>query len=240
LYLTPVGIAFVIALGLAIHGMPHRTHDAHTLHRALPEQERQKRWTGVWLLYAGNVLRFGVDVCLIQLIIRWTELMAIDRSSGGVLSSAVRIEASQLNGPLQAAKQVGMGLGGVALGWLFHVRHERALLVLMPVLGAVTIAILPYTSGATALVVCAIAGVGYGAVVPMTISMAQRLIPHRTSLASGLMMGGAWAVSSVGSPISQWLGENYGLERAFLAVAIALLLASVLGFFIPRAAERIG
>lgn len=238
LYLTPVGIAFVIALGLAIHGMPHRTHDAHTLHRALPKQERRKRWTGVWLLYAGNVLRFGVDVCLIQLIIRWTELMAIDRSVGGALTDAVRIDASQLNGPLQAAKQIGMGLGGVALGWWFHVRHERALLVAMPLLGAATVALLPYTAGWTALLVCAIAGIGYGAVVPMTISMAQRLIPHRTSLASGLMMGGAWAVASVGSPISQWLAESYGLERAFLVVAISLLLASVLGLFIPRAAER--
>jgi len=240
LYLTPVGIAFVIALGLAIHGMPHRTHDAHSVHRALPEAERRKRWTGVWLLYAGNVLRFGVDVCLIQLIIRWTELMALDRSTGGVLTDAVRIDASQLNGPLQAAKQVGMGLGGVALGWWFHVRHERALLVLMPLVGAVMVAALPYTDGAMALTMCALAGLGYGAVVPMTISMAQRLIPHRTSLASGLMMGGAWAVASVGSPISQWLSERFGLETAFLAVALSLLLASLIGLMIPKAAERAG
>jgi len=239
LYLTPVGIAFVIALGLAIHGMPHRTHDAHTVHRALPEAERRKRWTGVWLLYAGNVLRFGVDVCLIQLIIRWTELMALDRSTGGVFTDAVRIDASQLNGPLQAAKQVGMGLGGVALGWWFHVRHERALLVVMPLVGAAMVAALPYTGGAMALVVCALAGLGYGAVVPMTISMAQRLIPHRTSLASGLMMGGAWAVASVGSPISQRLSERFGLETAFLAVAVSLLFASLIGLLIPKAAERV-
>ncbi len=239
LYLTPVGIAFVIALGLAIHGMPHRTHDAHTVHRALPEAERRKRWTGVWLLYAGNVLRFGVDVCLIQLIIRWTELMALDRSTGGVFTDAVRIDASQLNGPLQAAKQVGMGLGGVALGWWFHVRHERALLVVMPLVGAAMVAALPYTGSAMALVVCALAGLGYGAVVPMTISMAQRLIPHRTSLASGLMMGGAWAVASVGSPISQRLSERFGLETAFLAVAVSLLFASLIGLLIPKAAERV-
>ncbi len=239
LYLTPVGIAFVIALGLAIHGMPHRTHDAHTVHRALPEAERRKRWTGVWLLYAGNVLRFGVDVCLIQLIIRWTELMALDRSTGGVFTDAVRIDASQLNGPLQAAKQVGMGLGGVALGWWSHVRHERALLVVMPLVGAAMVAALPYTGGAMALVVCALAGLGYGAVVPMTISMAQRLIPHRTSLASGLMMGGAWAVASVGSPISQRLSERFGLETAFLAVAVSLLFASLIGLLIPKAAERV-
>ncbi len=238
LYLSPVGLVFVVALGLAIHGMPHRTHDAHSRHRERSIDERRMRWAGVWLLYAGNILRFGVDVCLIQLIIRWTELMAVNRSAGGVLSEAVRIDASQLNGPLQAAKQVGMGLGGVALGWLFRVRHERALLVALPILGAAMVALLPYSNGSVALVVCALAGVGYGAVVPMTISMAQRLIPHRTSLASGLMMGGAWAVAAVGSPIAQWMSDRFGLDRAFLVVALSLVLASGLGAMVPRAAEH--
>lgn len=239
LYLTPVGIMFVIVLGLSIHGIPHRTHDAHARHRELPELERRKRWAGVWLLYAGNVLRFGVDVCLIQLIIRWTEVMAMERSAGGILSDAVRIDASQINGPLQAAKQLGMGLGGVALGWWFHVKHERALLIAMPLFGAVMVAMLPYSNGWPALAVCTLAGIGYGAVVPMTISMAQRLIPHRTSLASGLMMGGAWAVASVGSPISQELAARFGLKRAFLVVAVSLVFTSALGLFVPRAAERL-
>lgn len=237
-YLIPIGLAFVAALGLAIHGSAHRTHDAHARHRELPARERRRRWAGVWVLYAGNVLRFAADVCLIQLIIRWSEVIAVDRAPVDELTEGVRIQASQINGPLQAAKQVGMGLGGVALGWLFHVRHERALLMVTPLIGAALIAALPHTSGAVALIVCAAAGVGYGAVVPLTISMAQRLIPHRTSLASGLMMGGAWAVASVGSPIAQWLGETYGLARAFGAVAVMLCGASVLGLLVPRAAER--
>ncbi len=238
LYLTPLGMVFVIALGMAIHGASHRTDDAATLHRELPEHERRKRWVGVGLLYAGNVLRFGADVCLIQLIIRWTELLALRGSGGDELTELLRIDAAKLNGPLQAAKQVGMGLGGVALGWWFHARHERALLIVTPILGAAMVALLPHTGGWGALAVCALAGLGYGAVVPLTISMAQRLIPHRTSLASGLMMGGAWAVASVGAPLSQWLGKTYGMERTFLVVAMGLLLASVLGMFVPRAAER--
>jgi MFS family permease len=239
-YLIPVGLVFVGALAVATHGVAHRTMDAHALHRGLPARERSRRWAGVWALYAGNVLRFAADVCLIQLIVRWSEVIAVGRAPVDELTEAVRIQASQINGPLQAAKQVGMGLGGVALGWLFHVRHERALLVVTPLLGAAMIAALPSTHGWAALVVCAAAGVGYGAVVPLTISMAQRLIPHRTSLASGLMMGGAWAVASVGSPIAQRLADAYGLERAFLVVAVVLCLASVLGLLVPRLAERGG
>lgn len=239
-YLIPVGLVFVGALAVATHGVAHRTMDAHALHRGLPARERSRRWAGVWALYAGNVLRFAADVCLIQLIVRWSEVIAVGRAPVDELTEAVRIQASQINGPLQAAKQVGMGLGGVALGWLFHVRHERALLVVTPLLGAAMIAALPSTHGWATLVVCAAAGVGYGAVVPLTISMAQRLIPHRTSLASGLMMGGAWAVASVGSPIAQRLADAYGLERAFLVVAVVLCLASVLGLLVPRLAERGG
>jgi FSR family fosmidomycin resistance protein-like MFS transporter len=236
-YLVPMGLVFVVALGLAIHGMPHRTHDAHERHRELPEHERKKRWTGVWLLYAGNVLRFGIDICLIQLIIRWAEQIALRNDGGSVLTDAIRIDAAQITGPLQSAKQVGMGLGGVALGWWFHVRHERALLIWLPLFGAVMVMILPFTNGVLALVVCAAAGLGYGAVVPMTISMAQRLIPHRTGLASGLMMGGAWALASVGSPISERLSEQFGLRFAFVAVGASLLLASAIGIFVPRSAE---
>ncbi len=238
IYLVPLGLVFVVALGLAIHGIPHRTHDAHARHRELPEDERARRWSGVWILYAGNVLRFAVDVCLIQLIIRWAEQIAMDHAGAATLTEAVRLESSQLNGPLQAAKQVGMGIGGVALGWWVHVRHERTLLIVSPVLGAAAIAALPYTGGWAALMVCAVAGLGYGAVVPMTISMAQRLIPHRTSLASGLMMGGAWAVASVGSPASQWVAERVGIDRAFWAVAAITLLTGVLGLLVPAEAER--
>jgi MFS transporter, FSR family, fosmidomycin resistance protein len=231
-WLAIPGIVFVGFLAAAIHSVPHRHHAAAVEHRELPREERRSRWSAVWLLYAGNVLRFMVDTCVITLIVRWTEQQALSRVGAAVLDEAVRADASRLNGPLQAAKQVGMGVGGLALGFFLARRHEKAALIVIPLFGAVAVALLPRTGGMgggwTALLVCTLAGVGYAAVMPITISLAQRLLPHRTSLASSLMMGGAWSVAALGPPLAQWMHDRFGLETAFVVTGGFLVVAAAL------------
>src|SRR5262249_55801358 len=106
-------------------------------------------------------------------------------------------------------------------------KHEKLLLIVVPLLGAAAIALFSL-SGAVwvAFSLSIIAGVGYQGVVPITITMAQRLGPPRTSLASGLRPGGAWTVAAAGPPLAQWLCNTMGLSAAFEWVA-GLLLASV-------------
>ena len=135
------GLVCVALLAWAIHSVPHRDHGAHRLHAELPAQQRRQRWRAVWLLYAGNVLRFMVDMCLIQLIIRWTEWQAMRAAGTEVLTAAIRADASHLNGPLQAAKQVGMGAGGIAMGFLLRPRHEKRVLIWVPIAGAAVVRI---------------------------------------------------------------------------------------------------
>ncbi len=207
--IVPV-LAVAGLLAWAIHGVPHRTRGAASDHAALSPRERGARWASVWILYVGNVLRFMVDMMLIQLIIPWTELKARQShglSAGAALTDALRADASQMSGPLQAAKQVGMGVGGLLIGLYLSRRHERGMLIGVPLVGAVFLALLPHTGewtrlgdtgGMLALLLCMLAGVGYAGVMPTTIALAQRLLPHRTSLASGLMMGGAWEVAELG------------------------------------------
>ena len=83
-------------------------------------------------------------------------------------------------------------------------------------------------------VLCALAGLGYGGVIPTTLSMAQRMLPHRTGLASGMMLGGAWSIASAGPPLVQWLYGSYGLRGAFLVTAGLLALSAVMGAMLPR------
>ena len=64
--------------------------------------------------------------------------------------------------------------------------------------------------------------------------MAQRLLPHRTSLASGLMLGGAWFFASLGPLLVQWLYTNYGLRTSFAIVAVMLFASGMIGFFLPK------
>ena len=239
------GLCSVGLLAWAIHSVPHRHHDAAQEHASLEPAERRARWHAVWILYAANVLRFMTDLCLIQLIIRWTEQTVLTRAGASELTAALRTDAIHINGPMQAAKQLGMGVGGVVLGFMFTHKHEKPILLWVPLVGAIFIVLMPIAPADSwiALALCAIAGIGYAGVIPITISLAQRLLPHRTSLASGLMLGGSWAVSSIGSPLVQMLYNRVGLQWSFVAVAGLLVVASFLalgisGHLIERVSKK--
>lgn len=215
--------------------------------------ERAARWRVVWVLYAGNVARFLVNNALVYLFIDWAlEHTAARRGLAlSQLDDAARrslgLAASGLNGWAQASMQVGMGGPALLLGWWLTHRRERAALLLIPVVGAAAVASAPALQGLAAgqgmgwltvpgmLLVAVGAGLGFGAVMPATISLAQRLLPHRTGLASGLMMGGAWGLGSTGPLLARSLQHTLGNTPAWLIVAGVLLLSGCLAWLIPPA-----
>jgi hypothetical protein len=67
----------------------------------------------------------------------------------------------------------------------------------------------------------------------VTLSMAQRLLPHRTGLASGLMLGGAWVWGALGPFAASGLREGLGLGGAFVAVGGLLLAAGLVAGVLP-------
>ena len=231
------GLLTCIGLAWAIHGVPHRHATARDEHRALPADVRRRRWVDIGLLYASNVVRFVVNMMLVQLLIRWSEARVLADHAAGALTPDLRHEASEINGPLQAAMSIGMLIAGVVVGLIVKPRMEKPLLVWMPAAGAACIAAFPFVTSLDgplggvpmAFVFSVLGGIGYAGVVPITISMAQRLLPHRTSLASGLIMGGAWAIAAIGPALAQQLYLRAGLTWSFVAVGAVLLVAVVLG-----------
>ena len=237
-WLTIPGLIAAVVLALAVRGVTHRHHGARDAHSALDAGLRRARWNAVWLLYAANILRFTVNMALVQLVIRWTEHAALERTGTETLDSASRTLASTINGPLQAAMQVGMGVAGLAFGALIRPKGEKTVLIIVPALGAVCIAAFPYLAdsqgrGMLPFFLTVLGGIGYAGVAPITISLAQRLLPHRTSLASALMMGGAWAWAAGGPPLAQAFMGWFGLSGAFVATGAMLLLASLLALPLP-------
>jgi FSR family fosmidomycin resistance protein-like MFS transporter len=233
------GLLSVVLLAWATHPVAHRHQDAHASHASLDPAERSRRWYAVGVLYFVNVLRFTVDLAVITLVIRWSEALTLERAATDTLTEQLRTQAATLNGPLQAAKQIGMGVGGLAIGWFMRPRFEKPMMICVPLLGAAMIALMPHSATWTlAFLVTVVAGLGYGGMVPATIALAQRLLPHRTGLASGLMMGGAWAVGSAGAPLAEFLHRGLGLNGAFLCVAGLAVLSGLLAFAVPRSAIR--
>lgn len=239
-WFIPPGLVFTGVLFWAIHTIHHRAHDAHERHGSLPDKERKRRWGAVWLLYVGNIVRFTSNNALIYLLVRFTELHAARVAKEGTTADALGTLASEYNGPIQAAQQLGMGGFGLVLGATLTPRLEKPMLVGMPVLGAIAIAAVPWAADAPAefsywiaLGLSVLAGMGFGSMIPVTMGIAQRLLPHRTSLASGLMLGGAWCFAFVGPITVERLEEAFSLRAGHMATAGFLLLASVTAALLP-------
>jgi len=269
-YLIPIGLACALLLALAIHSVGHRDTGAHAHHVSWDARERRARWGAVGVLYGANVIRFSVNMALVYLFTEWASDFVLNRSAGDSMTEQLGIRASQINGRLQASMQVGMGGGGVALGFLLAPRFEKGAFVVLPILGAAMIASIPTIGDASPALApwivmgaAALAGTGFGAIIPISMSLAQRLLPHRTGLASGMMLGGAWMLAFMGPTLAELiqngiaekparpglltetvamlprsLGEpieqGLGLDAAMYAAAGALACAGVLSLVLPH------
>ncbi len=233
--IAPALIAAVVVY-FAIARVEHGHGHARDSHRALPARERSARWGAIVLLYLGNATRFIVNMMMVHLLIRWALTRELTLSGEAVPSEAVRDAASQVNGWLQASMQVGMAVGGLLSAFVITPRLEKRALVLVPLLGAVAIMFVPSTGVLVpAMLLSIVAGLGFGGVLPVTMSLAQRLLPHRTSLATGLMLGGAWSVAAIGPTLAQWLIDGVGQQGAFNATARLLAASALLSLLLPGA-----
>lgn len=227
------GMAMTALAGMVMLSSPQRHADAHQNHAAKSADERRESWVAVGVLYAGNVLRFLVNMMLVQLLVRWSEMQALRRSGTPELDPISRTLAAQINGPMQAAMQIGMGITGLLLGALIARRWEKPVLIGAPIAGAAAIAAFPFAPASSAFMLAIFAGAAYAGVVPITLSMAQRLLPHRTGLASGLMLGGAWSLAALGPPLAQHLLDAHGERSAFLISAALLGVSGLLSCRLP-------
>lgn len=269
-WFIPIGLICALFLALAIHKVGHRHKNATDHHVSWDRSERRQRWFAVWVLYITNMLRFSVNMALVYLLVEWTGQVVLQQSGATIMTQELGLKASQLNGILQASMQVGMGGVGIILGFKLAARYEKLAFVVLPLLGSIAVFMIPRAEliadnaqVPVAIIATILTGVGFGAVIPVSISLAQRLLPHRTSLASGLMLGGAWMLAFVGplfaeliqkgftnkpgtpgfviravealpGSISGPLMDGMGLNAGFTVTAIVLFFAGLIALFLPQ------
>ncbi len=236
--LIPPVIVVACILHALIRGIPHRTvsnvaaMDDHGF--AIPVRED---WRTVALLYAAAATRFTVNLALLFLYARWMERWVALHHTGMASADVARLAAPGV-GNLIAFTMAGMAAGGLTAGTLISAGREKWPLVLSPILFAPAIACFPYADAAVVNVLAFFAGAGFAAMVPVTLVVAQRLLPSRTSLASGLMLGGAWSVAMLGPVLAERLIRVASLEFAFLVTAALLALSGVI--LLPVKSASIG
>ncbi|MCA9297573.1 MAG: MFS transporter, partial [Phycisphaerales bacterium] len=234
------GLVCVAILTWAIRSVPHRAHDSHARHVAMDASERRARWRGLGVVYLGNIIRFTVNMALVSLFIDWADGHVLSREGVTEMTSALSVHSSKLNGILQGSMQVGMGAFGIMLGVMLSHRTERRAMIVVPFLGAGAIMLVPLIGlgsawGPTMAVGCAIlAGAGFGGVIPISISMAQRLVPHHATLATGIVLGGGWVVAASGPALAGIGVAHVGLGTTFVLSGIALSFSGIVSWWLPR------
>ncbi|MBL8208690.1 MAG: hypothetical protein JNM09_30950, partial [Blastocatellia bacterium] len=69
---------------------------------------------------------------------------------------------------------------------------------------------------------------------PISVVMAQRLVPGGASTVSALVMGFAWGLGALLTPVTGKLGEGLGLTKALLIVALWPLASAFLFWRFPK------
>lgn len=244
-WLIPLGLLTAFILHKVTSHVTHRDARHAAVVASIPADEAKIRWKTVWLLYAGNAMRFIVNTAMYVLFNIWAEREIPNDPAAATI----------LNGKLVVAMTIGMGVGAIAAGRLVKPGTEKRAIVVLSVFGAIFTALTSYAGhhwngplGLWPMYVCAaLTSLGFSSILPITIGLAQRLLPHRVGLASSLMMGGSWAVAAVAAPmVGLLLGfpepmssvSADRLDLAFVAFGVMLLGGGLLALAMPTGIIR--
>jgi MFS family permease len=186
----------------------------------------KKNWRSVWFLYLSSALRYCVNTALVYLFVRWTEFKFTPPDGSKTIEQIAKAAAPAV-GNLNAAMIFGMAVGGILAGRFVRPNQERLPMIWVPVVFAPLVALFPYMTVEVSYVFAALAGMGFSSMIPISIALAQHLLPHRAYLASSLMMGGAWTVATVGPRFAELGVQHLGLNGTFLITGVVLAVSGL-------------
>jgi MFS family permease len=216
-------LVMVVLLQLGIGKTQHKAH------RPSLESASMRHYDvrSLVFLYVSCVFRFIVNMAIVYLIVRWMEAF-VAQSNPGWSAEQVANHAAPLVGRANATMIVGQGLGGLAAGWLIANGNEKKSLIAVPILFSPALFLLAFLSpGVFGYAAILLTGIGFASMTPVAISVGQRLMPYHTSLASGVMLGGAWAIGSIGPMIAEFVHKRFGLGTALMTVGLMLFLSGI-------------
>jgi len=130
--------------------------------------------------------------------------------------------------------QAGAGLGNLAGGALTRTGLERRTLIgCVPICLAVLVP-MALTERYVWFAWLFFYGLAICAPGPVLVALAQRIVPQRSALVSGIMVGPAWALGALlASATTPWLVEHAGHGATMGFLAIPLVLSAVVAWLLP-------
>ncbi len=234
-YLIPAGLLIAITLQWNIN-KSNGGRNARPVKKSIAMSSYD--WYSISLLFLSAVFRFFVNMAVVYLIVRWAEAHVAAQHPAWSQDEVADHSAS-IAGVAQAWMFVGQGVSGLLAGIVIRNGMEKIPLMLTPILFAPFIVLLAFVPpGLSGHASCFLAGVGFAAMTPITISVGQRLMPGHTRLASGLMLGGAWVFASLGPRTAELLIDRFSLTSSIITTGVVLCFAGLAASGINNRAIR--
>ncbi len=176
-------------------------------------------WVPLTILYFAVVLRSAVSVSIQSYLSFWLQDHGLNLQNSSLIITGFIFFGG-----------IGGFFGG-ALADRFGARHVSMISVLLatPILLAGFL-----TQGTLSYILIMLGGLCLNLPLPISVVMAQRLVPGGASTVSALVMGFAWGLGALLTPVVGKLSEAVGLTKALLVVALVPLASALLFWRFPK------
>ena len=125
-------------------------------------------------------------------------------------------------------------LGIIGAGYITRYISNQRFLLINVIAATLALILFLYSRGFTAWLLLALIGALIQAPIPITVMMAQDLMPRNAGVAAGMMMGGAVGLGGLGTVVSGVIGDYFGLEWALWLLVPIMFAASALTWLFPN------
>ncbi len=126
-----------------------------------------------------------------------------------------------------------LAIGGLIGGTLSDKIGRRRVLIVSTGLSSPALWGLMHTAGPASFILGPVLGLAIGASLPVTLVMAQSLIPRGMGLVSGIVLGFTFIAGAIGVAINGVIADQVGLLPTMTFNALLPLAAAALAFFLP-------
>ncbi len=117
---------------------------------------------------------------------------------------------------------------GIAAGKISDFLGRARIIVISMLLSAVFAGLFLCSNGVWSVVFLIACGATAHASLPIMVVLSQEYLPHSVGIASGLSMGFAWGIGSLGALVNGVIADYWGLTASFWSAAAILLVGAVL------------
>lgn len=176
-----------------------------------------------------------VDKKPLWYVVALVYIIAVDSLTGTNMSLFVPKYLNDLGHPASfygflSALYIGAGaFGNIFGGWLADHLNRNLVITLFFLAASIPLFLVGYLGYSTLyFLLLPLAGFLVGAVYSSLIVLAQKLVPGRMALASGLTLGFMFASGAIGSSLCGILADHYGIISVFYLTSALVLIAGLL------------